>query len=138
MYYGCCLADYSDSLIFNELIYFIFYLSILYDYIYIQSAHGYMRRLSNPVTFLSLSQARTWVSNAISGNLFLCSVVWGERLFCFVDFGGIVDQHSLNFLFIHYCPSNLMKQSQMVSNKMSCPVIRFQWIFCDIHEVRKT
>ena len=70
MYYGCRLADYSDSSIFNDLIYFIFYLSILYDYIYIQSAHGNMRRLSNPVTFLSLSQARTWVSNAISGNLF--------------------------------------------------------------------
>ena len=33
----------------------------------------------NPVTVFSLFQAKTWYSNVISSDLFLCSIGWGER-----------------------------------------------------------
>ena len=41
-----------------------------------------------PATFLSLSQARTWISNVVCGGL-LCSVSSVEMIVRFVDIGGI-------------------------------------------------
>ena len=50
----------------------------------------------NPVTFLCLFQARTWIYNVICCSLFMdqCEE---ERV---VDIDGIVNRHGLNFLFV--------------------------------------
>jgi hypothetical protein len=54
----------------------------------------------NTATFLWLSQARAWISNAICNGLFY--VQWFEARgdCCFVDISEIVDNRFLNFLFI--------------------------------------
>ena len=55
-----------------------------------------------PVTFWCLSQAKTWISNAICRGLSLCSVSYGglEMIVRFVDIDGIGDLSLLKFLFI--------------------------------------
>jgi len=54
----------------------------------------------NTATFLWLSQARAWISNAIWHGLFY--VQWFEARgdCCFVDISEIADNRCLNFLFI--------------------------------------
>ena len=55
----------------------------------------------NPATSLCLSQARTWISNIMLLSLiFVFNELRWEVIVCFVDIGGIVDHHCLNFLFI--------------------------------------
>jgi hypothetical protein len=54
-----------------------------------------------PATYLCLSQARIWISIVICCGLFV--VFWELRWeIRFVDIGGIVDHHCLNFLFINH------------------------------------
>ena len=50
----------------------------------------------NPITFLCLSKAKIWISNVICSAFFFGV----EVIYRFVDIGGIVDHHCLNFLFI--------------------------------------
>ena len=55
--------------------------------------------------FLFLSQARTWISNAICHGLLCVQWLEGgtrEVIVRFVDIGRIVDHHCLSFLFIKY------------------------------------
>ena len=63
----------------------------------------------NPVKFLCLSRAWTWISNVV----------------CFVDIGGIVDHHCLNFLFrIQYCLFTYMSHYSIASHLHCNHVIR--------------
>ena len=53
-----------------------------------------------PPSFLCLFQARIWISNVLCRGLFcvcLASCFWWEVIVCFVDIGGIVYRHCLNF-----------------------------------------
>jgi hypothetical protein len=59
----------------------------------------------NPATLLSLSQARTWISNVMSWSFYIFSDLRREVI---VDIGGIVDLHCLNSLFITLQLKNLM------------------------------
>jgi hypothetical protein len=54
----------------------------------------------NPRTFLCLSQARTWISIIIRHGLFMFNDLRWELIVYFVNIGGIVDHHCLNFLII--------------------------------------
>ena len=58
----------------------------------------------NPIIFMSLSQARTCIFNAMCCGLlklfFMFNVFRQEVVVHFVDIGGIVDRHCLNFLLI--------------------------------------
>ena len=58
----------------------------------------------NPTIFISLSQARTCIFNAMCCGLlklfFMFNVFRQEVVVHFVDIGGIVDRHCLNFLLI--------------------------------------
>jgi len=49
---------------------------------------------------LYISQVRTLISNAIGRVLFVFNVFGLEVIVRCVDYGGIVDYHCLNFLFI--------------------------------------
>ena len=49
---------------------------------------------------MCLSQAETWISNVICHGRFVFNELWREAIARFVDIGGIVDYHCLNFLFI--------------------------------------
>jgi hypothetical protein len=55
----------------------------------------------NPALFVYLSQARTCISNIIIMllSLFIFSELGWEVIVCFVDIGGILDHHCLNFIF---------------------------------------
>jgi len=56
----------------------------------------------NTAAFLCLSQAMTWIFNVILRDPFVFSELkWGV-IVRFVDIGGIVDHHCLNFLFIYH------------------------------------
>ena len=60
-------------------------------------------KMLNPTTLLYLSLERVWIFNVTCHGLF--HVQWFEvrgdcTFVCFVDIGGIVDHHCLNFLFI--------------------------------------
>ena len=68
-----------------------------------------------PPHFVCLSQARTWISNVICGGLFVLSKWRREMIVRFVDIGGIVDHHCLNFLFIRYLWLVLDIQQQTLS-----------------------
>jgi hypothetical protein len=53
-----------------------------------------------PPSVLCLFQARIWISNVLCRGLFcvcLASCFWWEVIVCFVDIGGIVYRHCLNF-----------------------------------------
>ena len=49
-----------------------------------------------------MSQARTWIFNAIYCGLFVLNCLMWEIVVGFVDIGGFTDHHCLNFLFIIY------------------------------------
>ena len=63
--------------------------------------------LFNPNTLLCLFQSTTWISNIICHGLFVFSELRWEAHVRFVDIGGIIDHHLLNFLFIVNIQSNL-------------------------------
>ena len=52
----------------------------------------------NPVTFVCLSKARTWISNAICNVVFffVFSELWLEEIVRFVDIGGLISHRCLN------------------------------------------
>ena len=69
-------------------------------------------RIEIPVTCLTLTQcclfqSTTWISNIICHGLFVFSELRWEAHVRFVDIGGIIDHHLLNFLFIVNIQSNL-------------------------------
>jgi hypothetical protein len=82
----------------------VFFIICLYMYCRWRSSYqrGDPINRCNPATFLCLSQARIWISKVICSGLICVQWVqlgW-EVIVCFVDIGGIVDHHCLNFLFI--------------------------------------
>jgi hypothetical protein len=71
---------------------------------YIQRSRGGWDHINRfiPATFMCRFQASTLISNVNISWSFLCSVSRDddEVFVCFIDIGGIVDHHLLNFLFI--------------------------------------
>jgi len=55
-----------------------------------------------PTTSLCLSQARILISIIIRCGLFMFNNLTCDVIVRFVNIGGILDHHCLNFLFIHY------------------------------------
>ena len=51
----------------------------------------------NTAIFVCLSQARTTIYNVICRSLVIFSELWREVIVRFVDIGGIVEHHRLNF-----------------------------------------
>ena len=71
---------------------------------------GWLRSYQS--TFLSLSQAMTWISTMHMSWSFLVFSVWRwEVIVCFVDIGGIVDHHCLYFVFVMITCHTLTSQS---------------------------